>query len=138
MSLGEFQLPLSQPWSMPFWAGLEEDRFLLQHCEACGKSIFYPRPACPYCGGDQLLWREAEGSGTVYSYTVVRNNAPTAFKDSLPFVLAIVQLSEGPRLLTHIVDCAPEDVRCDMPVTLTFGKAPGGQVLPFFRPREVV
>ena len=96
--------------------------------------IFYPRISCPHCFSENVEWVEASGKGTVYSFTVVRNNPPSAFITDLPYVVAIVKLAEGVQMLTNIVGCDPEEVRCDMPVQVTFEKLDDEFTLPKFAP----
>lgn len=122
MTTEEYRKPLPQPGetSRPFWAGTQAHELRLQRCRDCGKHIFYPRPICPFCLSEHLEWVTASGKGKVYSYTVVRRALHPAFKDDVPYVLAIVELDEGPRLTTNIVGARPEDVRVDMPVRATY------------------
>ena len=87
------------------------DRFSLPRCEDCGKFHFYPKPACPHCGGTRLAWAEASGRGEVYSHSVVYRAPSPAFKDDLPYVIAIVKTDEGPHLLSREVGMKPEEVR---------------------------
>ena len=107
---------------------------MVQKCQDCDKHIFYPRIACPHCFSDKVEWIEASGKGTVYSYTVVINNAPSAFLQDMPFVIAIVKLEEGVQMLSNIINCNPDDVECDMPVEVTFEKLDEEFTLPKFRP----
>jgi len=127
-------VPPVQPWSEPFWAGAREKRLMLQKCASCNKYIFYPRLGCPFCFSERLDWTEASGHGTVYSYTVVKNNPPSSFAGDVPFVIAIVELEEGVRMMTNIVDCDPEAVCCDMPVEVTFEPLTDKITLPKFKP----
>lgn len=117
----------------PFWEAARDKKFLIQHCEACKENIFYPRIRCPKCHSDRLGWIEASGKGTIYSYTVVLNNAPSAFLTDMPYIVAIVRLEEGVQLLTNIIECDPEKIECDMPVEVVF-KAIDEFTLPLFRP----
>jgi uncharacterized OB-fold protein len=127
-------IPPVQPWGEPFWAGARERRLVIQKCVSCKKYVFYPRLGCPFCFSDRLEWVQASGRGTVYSYSVVRNNPPSSFMDDLPFVIAIVELEEGVRMMTNIVDCDPEVVDCDMPVQVTFERLNDEITLPKFKP----
>ena len=113
-------LPRPSPVSQPFWEGTKARELRLHRCRDCGRHIFYPRSLCPFCLSESLDWTLAGGRGKVYSYTVVRRAAHPAFRDDVPYVLAIVELEEGPRLTTNIVNCGLEDVRVDMPVTATY------------------
>ena len=127
-------IPPMNPWAEPFWAGTREGRLVIQKCADCGKHVFYPRLVCPFCFSERLDWIEASGRGTVYSHTLVRNNPPSAFIEDLPFTIAIVELEEGVRMMTNIVDCDPEVVHCDMPVEVTFERLTDEITLPKFRP----
>lgn len=127
-------VPVVQPWARPFWDAARERRLVLQHCNRCDKPIHYPRIACPRCGGDDLSWKQASGRGTIYSYTVVRANAPSAFVADMPYVVAVVRLAEGVQMLTNIVECAPDALGCDQPVEVTFEPLNDEFTLPKFRP----
>ena len=87
------------------------DKFVLPRCADCGQFHFYPRPACPGCGGANLAWAEASGKGEVYSYSTVHRAPSEAFKADVPYVVAIVKTDEGPHLLSRIVGVAPEAVK---------------------------
>ncbi|MDY0066101.1 MAG: Zn-ribbon domain-containing OB-fold protein [Steroidobacteraceae bacterium] len=126
--------PVVHPWSSPFWEGARSGRLLLQHCNSCKRHVFYPRLYCPHCFADELSWVQASGRGTVYSYTVVYNNAPSAFVADAPYVVAVVRLVEGVQMLSNIVDCDPQEVRCDMPVEVTFERLDEEFTLPKFKP----
>jgi uncharacterized protein len=123
------------PATRPFWEGTARGEFLVQRCRACREAIFYPRPACPHCGHTELDWEPASGRGTVHTFSVARRPTHPAFRDSEPYVVAIVELAEGPHVTTNIVDCEPDEVRIDLPVELVFDE-PGedGFALPLFRP----
>lgn len=118
--------PVTQPW----WDATREGRFLVQRCAACGHRQHYPRSICTACGGTDLTYDEASGRGTITSFTTVRRAPHPAFTP--PYVVALVRLEEGPVLLTNIVGVAPDDVRCDMPVRLTWEDLPDGRKLPLF------
>ncbi|RFS86028.1 Zn-ribbon domain-containing OB-fold protein [Actinomadura spongiicola] len=108
----------------PFWAATTEGRLLLSRCESCATVIWYPRPFCPRCGGSEVTHFPASGEATVYTYTVVRK-ARGEYRDLTPYVVAYVELAEGPRVLTNIVDCDPADVHIGQRVVLAFD-APDG------------
>lgn len=126
--------PVVAPWARPFWEATAEGRLALQQCESCEKHIFYPRVACPHCGGEGIAWKTASGRGTLYSFTIVENNAPSAFIADMPFVVAVIRLKEGVQMLSNIVDCDPAALRCDMDVEVTFERLNDNFVLPKFRP----
>ncbi|MCF8025590.1 MAG: Zn-ribbon domain-containing OB-fold protein [Desulfobacteraceae bacterium] len=121
----------------PFWEAAGNKKLLLQHCRACNENIFYPRIRCPRCHREELDWIEASGKGVIYSYSVVLNNAPSGFLADMPYVVAIVRLTEGVQMLSNIVDCDPETIHCDMPVEVVFREV-GEFTLPLFRPTEQV
>jgi len=109
----QYQKPLPEPSavSAPFWDGLKSGQLRLQRCGECERYVFYPRSVCPHCMSERLGWATACGRGTIYSYTIVRRAMNPAFGNDVPYVFAIVQLGEGPRVTTNIVKCAPEEVR---------------------------
>lgn len=122
---------VTQPW----WDATAEGRFVVQRCAACGRHQHYPRALCTSCGSTQGLgFVEAAGRGAVYSHTTVRRAPHPAFEP--PYVVALVRLEEGPVLLTNIVGCAPEEVRCEMPVRVIWEDLPDGRKLPLFEPVE--
>ncbi|MFO1293801.1 MAG: Zn-ribbon domain-containing OB-fold protein [Rubrivivax sp.] len=127
-------LPVVQPWAQPFWDAAREHRLVLQHCQACSKPIFYPRAACPHCGSDRLGWQDASGKGKIYSFTTVLSNAPTPFIADMPYVVAVVELAEGVRMLSNIVQCDPRQLRCEQPVEVVFERLNDEFTLPKFRP----
>ena len=127
--------PVVNPWAKPFWDAAREGRLVYQRCKDCGTNIFYPRIACTNCFSDNLEWVQSSGKGTIYSYTVVESNCPSAFVGDLPFVIAIVKLQEkGVQMLSNIVGCDPKEVRCDMPVEVLFEKLTDDISLPKFKP----
>ena len=101
-------LPTPSAVSQPFWDAAKEHRLLYQRCQSCGTRVFYPRDICPgpQCFGvGTLEWVEATGKGWVYSYTVSYQPAHPGFADDVPYVLAIVELDEGWRMNSNIVNC---------------------------------
>ena len=90
------------------------DIFTLPRCGDCGAFHFYPRPACPKCGGAKFDWAAAGGGGSVYSFSTVYRAPSPAFRDQLPYVIAIVKTDEGPHLLSRVVGVAPEAVKIGM------------------------
>ncbi len=127
-------IPPMTPWTRPYWEATREGRLTIQRCTACGRHVFYPRRNCPFCFADALDWVETSGRGDVYSFTIVQNNAPSAFLGDMPFVIAIVELEEGVRMMSNLVDCDPESVHCGMNVEVTFRPLTDTIALPVFRP----
>jgi uncharacterized OB-fold protein len=124
--------PVPDAVSGPFWEGVAEGVLRLQRCRTCGRHVFYPRAVCPHCTGAELEWVEAAGTGRVHSFTVV-HRAPAEYRDEVPYVVALVDLDEGVRLMTRLVDVAPAEVRVEMPVEVSIRGEPR---LPYFRPRS--
>lgn len=127
-------LPEPTTLSQPFWEAARRHELLIQRCSACEAHVFYPRYSCPHCGSTDLQWLKASGRGKVYSYTVARRPTHPAFAERVPYVIAIVQLQEGPRMTTNIVGCDPDSVRIDMDVEATFEDVSDTISLVMFRP----
>lgn len=102
-------LPVPTPTTAPFWSGLAEGVVRIQRCEACGHWIFYPRAHCPRCLAPDPAWHAVSGAATLYSWTVCHRAPAPHFEGLTPFVLAVVELAEGPRMTTRLV--AADDAR---------------------------
>ena len=113
---------------------MQKHELLIQECEDCDAKIFYPKLFCPNCFSSNLQWVKASGKGKVYTFTVVYSYQPTEFTDDVPYVIAVVKLAEGVQMMSNIIDCKPEDVRCDMDVEVIFENIEDGITLPKFRP----
>jgi uncharacterized OB-fold protein len=100
----DFPLPEMTPLSQPYWDGLKGGRLQFQHCKHCGHNWLPPRAECPECLHDDWQWAKASGRGRIVSWVVYRHAYHDAFKDRLPYNVAIVELDEGPRLITNIVN----------------------------------
>jgi uncharacterized OB-fold protein len=118
--------------SRPYWEGLAQGELRIQHCNACSKAVFYPRLICPHCHADQLSWIAASGKGTIYSYTVAHQGFGP-FAADVPFVIAIVELEEGARMMSRIVDASRERVAVGAAVRVTFESVGEDLTLPYFR-----
>jgi len=110
----------------PYWEAAREGRLLLKRCRDCGRTHYYPRPICPFCMSDATDWVEACGAGTIYSWSVQRRATP-------PYAIAFVTLTEGPTILTAIVDCDLDAIAIGQRVELTFEER-DEQPVPVFRP----
>jgi uncharacterized OB-fold protein len=111
--------PVPEPEAAEYWKAAHDGRLVVQRCDDCGHHQLYPRAMCLACGGP-VSWEEASGSGTVYSFTVIRQNYSRPFRDWIPYVVALVDLDEGPRVMSNIVGCDPEDVQVGMAVKARF------------------
>jgi uncharacterized OB-fold protein len=113
-------LPVPSRVTEPFWEGLRQGELRLQRCADCGKHIFYPRSVCKHCLSQGLEWVIVSGRGRLYSYTVVRRAMNPAFQSDVPYVYAIVELEEGPRVTTNVVNCALDALWVDMPLKAVY------------------
>lgn len=121
--------------SRPFWEGCAQGKLLIKFCVSCQKHHFYPRIICPHCYGEDLVWVEASGEGRIYSYTVAHRPAGEAFREDVPYVIALVELMEGVRMMSNIVGVSPEEVKCEMPVKVVFEEVEG-VFFPKFTPKR--
>jgi uncharacterized protein len=128
---GLFPKPLIDDESRPFWDGLKREELMIQHCLTCDKFIFYPRLYCPHCFSDNVSWTKSSGWGHIYSYTVVHNAAPP-FKNQTPFVVAIVELEEGVRMMSRIIG-EQGQVQIDKTVSVIFEQIDDELTLPYFK-----
>jgi uncharacterized OB-fold protein len=118
----------------PYWEAARAGRLVVQRCGTCGAIRHPPLPSCPGCHGTAFGWREVSGGGSVYACTVVRHATHVALADQVPYVIAIVELAEGPRLVTAVTGCPPEDVSVGMPVRVRFRRVTEEIALPEFHP----
>lgn len=125
------------PEAAPFWEACRRHQLVLPYCTECRRFFFYPRTLCPDCGTREVIWRPSAGRGEIYTFCVQYQSRLPGFGDATPFVTAIVELGEGPRLMTFLIDVPPqaESIRCGMPVEVVFKDLPDGSTLPVFRPR---
>ena len=125
--------PVINSTTAEFWKATTEGRFLLQRCNACNIVLWFPRRNCPKCWTEDVSTFDAQQTGTVYSFTVVRKGKG-AFQDVGPFVIAYVELADGPRIMTNIVDCDIDALHIGMPVEMVFHDTGEGSALYRFRP----
>jgi uncharacterized OB-fold protein len=122
--------PVPNPDDAPFWEAAADGRLVLPRCRSCGTFIWYPRAFCPDCHTAGVEWVQASGRGTIYSFTVnQRGFGPWA--EYAPYVIAYVQLDEGPRVLTNIVGADPDEISIGAPVTAVFEPAGTTRVVRF-------
>jgi uncharacterized OB-fold protein len=124
-------LPEKDPVSGAFWSAAAEGRLLYQQCPSCGHRQFYPRALCTACGADPE-WAEASGRGTVHTFTVVRQQGARAWRDEVPYVVAIIELEEGPRMMGNVTGCPVEEVTIGMPVRAYAVQADDGIGIPYW------
>lgn len=115
--------PPYNPEAEPFWTAAADGRLVLPRCDACGHHVWYPRSWCPVCGNEAVTWTELTGRGTVYAATLL-HKAMGPWANAAPFVVAYVELAEGPRILTNVVSDDPASVRIGDPVRAIFVPLP--------------
>lgn len=125
--------PKPTPETQPFWDGTKRRELLLPRCQECSKCHLYPRPICPFCWSDKLEWIKASGKGKLHTFSIPQR---PVLGIPVPFIAAIVELEEGPRIATNIVgvDPDPQNLRCDMAVEVVFEDLTDAITLPKFRP----
>ena len=128
-------IPVANFDTQPFWDGCARGELLLQRCSACGSVRHPPSPICAHCLSDRHTWVPASGRGKVYTFVVVRETRARGWDKMVPYVVAVVELEEGPRMLSNLVSVEPDAVRIEMPVEATFAELDGTTKLPLFRPR---
>jgi hypothetical protein len=119
--------PRPGPETRRYWDAARQGRLLIKRCRSCGEPHFYPRPTCPFCFGDDTEWVTAAGTGTIYSFSIMRR-APVSY------AMAYVTLDEGPVMMTNIVDCDFETIRIGQRVRVVFKPSEGGPPVPMFTP----
>jgi uncharacterized OB-fold protein len=127
-------LPVPSVETEPFWAAVQERRLIMPQCEACKTVTFPPSVACPRCSGSAFAWTEMSGRGKVYSFVVYHRVYHPAFKDKVPYVLAVIELDEGPRIVSNVVEIPVDQVRCEMPVEVVYEEVRDGYLIPKFKP----
>jgi uncharacterized OB-fold protein len=128
--------PTANADSKPYWDAARERRLVLRRCKACGTLHFMPRHLCPECWSDQLEWVPSGGKGAVHSYTVIRRPSNPAFAAQAPYVVALIDLDEGPRMVANVLGDDALAVRIGDRVEVTFEDRGDGALLPQFRRAE--
>lgn len=135
MSTTELPAPAPDitPETAAFWAATLDGKLLLQRCSDCGRAGYYPRHVCANCHSTDLVDTEASGRGRIYSYTVTARGI-LEYANAGSYVLAMVELDEGPKMVTNIVDCDPTGLTIGQPVEVVFHDTGADAALPRFRP----
>ena len=127
-------LPQIDEENRPWWEALKRRELYIQKCAECGTLRFYPRAQCTNCLSSATQWIRCSGKGTIWTYTVTNQNQAAGFRDSLPYVMAWVDLAEGLKMMTNIIDCPPEQVKIGMPVEVVYEDVTPTVTLAKFRP----
>ncbi len=130
-------LPTPDPVTAPFWASLKAHAIQLQRCRDCDRFIYYPRALCPACLSDDLAWTPISGRGVVHAFTIPHRHPNPAFGSQAPYVVALIELEEGARMLSNLVDVdpTPDAVKVGMSVEIAYDDVSDEITLPMFRPR---
>jgi uncharacterized OB-fold protein len=132
--MGDYKKPIPVPSleSKPYWDGLREKRLLIPKCEECGGVWFPPSRLCPHCSSLKTGWVQASGRGKIFSFVIFHRVYHPGFSGEVPYGVALVELEEGPRVLSNIVGVGPEELACEMRVRLVFEEITEGLTLPKF------
>jgi len=122
----KFRAPAVNVETQAFWDAAAEGRFLVKHCNACGKAHWYPRAICPHCFSPDTVWKESQGEGVIYTYSVMYRS-PTG-----PYAIGYVTLDEGPAMLTNFVDCDLSALKIGQRVKVKFTATEDGPPVPTF------
>src|SRR5436309_6377565 len=129
-----FDLPAPDPDTQPFWDAARAGTLLIRRCGDCGRFHVYPRPVCQVCWSSNVEWVEASGRATLYTGSVVRRNDLPPFGERVPYVAAVVDLDEGPRMMTNVEGCDEADLHIGMPVVVDYREETDEFTFPVFRP----
>ncbi len=127
-------LPQVLPETEEFWKAAKRHELYLQRCKSCGNVIYFPRIVCPRCMSDEIEWFRASGRGTLYSYTIIRQAADPRFEQDVPYVYAIIELEEGVRMISNLVNVKFEKIRIGMNVKVLFEDVTPEISIPKFQP----
>ncbi len=126
-------LPLLDGDTKEFWQACKRHELVMQKCQACGQLRFPPESICPHCLSDRCQWQRLSGKGKVYTFSIIRQAPRPEWKHAVPYVVGVIELDEGPRMISNVVGCPPEEVQIGMSVEVTFQDATEEVSLPQFR-----
>jgi uncharacterized OB-fold protein len=133
--MAEMPRPVPDDDSYPFWDGCREGRLLLQRCPSCEAFRYPPRPMCPQCATIGGEWVESSGRGVVYSWVVAHHPVHPALVDRVPYNIVLVELEEGPRIVSNLEDAEQDEIEAGQPVEVVFERVSDELTLPKFRRR---
>lgn len=129
-------LPVPNADNAGFWEGCRAHELRLQRCRACGTYRHHPRPMCPRCNSFEYEWPRVSGHGTLFSFTIAHGPTLPAFQGQVPYNVVVVQLEEGPYMVSNLIDHTDEDLRIGCAVEVAFEDVNDSVTLPKFRPRR--
>lgn len=130
-------IPIPSPEAQPYWDGLRDSKLLMPRCDACGKSWFPPSLLCPHCNARKWTWTPTSGRGRIFSYVVYHRVYHPGFADEVPYAVAVIELDEGPRMISNVIGIAPDKLACDMRVEIVYQPITETITLPKFKPAAV-
>ncbi|MFD5815527.1 Zn-ribbon domain-containing OB-fold protein [Streptomyces sp. NPDC127038] len=130
---GGFGVPEADAFTRPYWDAAAQGRLLIRHCATCDRVHHYPREFCPYCWSEDVDWRPASGRATLHTWSVVHRNDLPPFGARVPYAAAVVDLAEGPRMMTEVIGCEGTALRIGMELEVAFRAG-----IPVFRPVAAV
>jgi len=130
----EKRMPRPGPETASYWKGCRDHQLLIQRCEQCSHLQFYPRTVCASCMACDLEWVQVSGRGTISSFTVVRHPVSKAYAPEIPYVIALVQLDEGPTMMSALCNCDPGDIKSGLAVEVVFERWTDEITIPKFQP----
>ncbi|MEU6873599.1 Zn-ribbon domain-containing OB-fold protein [Streptomyces sp. NPDC046751] len=131
-----FDLPEPDAFSRPYWDAAARGQLLLRRCRACGRAHHYPREFCPHCWSEDVVWEPASGDATLYTWSVVHRNDLPPFGARVPYVAAVVDLAEGPRMMTQVVGCEESALAIGMAMRVAFRQEEGEEAVAVFHPGD--
>ena len=127
-------LPQITPETAEYWAGCRRHELLIQRCADCGAAQFYPRMFCTNCSGSKVQWVRTSGRARLVTFSVVHRAVSQAYAGEVPYVIALVELEEGPTMMTNVIGCSPESLKIGMSLEVVFDDWPEGVTVSKFRP----
>ena len=128
-------IPPGTELTQPYWDAARQGQLVMQQCSACSHYLFPPGANCPKCGSAKLAWTQVSGKGVIYTYTIAYRPPHPVLAEQCPLAIAVIELPEGPRMMSNVIDCDPEDVEIGMSVQVAFEPIDDSDmVLPVFKP----
>jgi uncharacterized protein len=126
-------LPVIEKWNAPYWQATKRHEFVGQRCRKCGYVHLPPGPVCTNCLSDDQEWIQLNGKGTINSYGVYHQQWHSGFKDDIPYNVALIELAEGPLIISQVIGCENDALACGLAVEVTFDDVTPEITLPKFR-----
>jgi len=130
-------IPIPSAEAQPYWDGLRDGKLLMPRCDGCGKYWFPPALLCPHCNATKWTWTSASGRGRIFSFVVYHRVYHPGFADEVPYAVAVIELDEGPRMISNVIGIAPDKLACDMRVEVVYQPITETITLPKFKPAAV-